>query len=441
MFYILETKEQLRKLLEHRHGGAYVEVIPGNYNYHPKLNSTLAVYIRPFEVGEGYILPISHPDGLGIEREIVRRVLHEFDHLYVWDKKEFLYHFVLPNLMDIQLITALEKYERIELPSPPKTFSFYYNKYSGHPEVNKMVPLTKLFERCENNFGRLRTLFDLPIDEAFNFYNNTATNIFYLLEQSGLKVTYQSFINLFKPNNPDYNVSENIAYTYYNLYNTTTRPTNAFNSVNFAAIPHKEEYRQSILPKNDKFVEFDFDGYHLRLLCNEIGYELTQESAHKQLARIYFGKEDITEEEYKQAKQMNFQAIYGNIPKEHKDLEIFQKVQKYIDYNWSEFNGIGYVRCPISGRKYTEDMKDMNPAKLMNYIMQNLETSNNILILKDVLKYLRGKKTTIALYTYDAILFDYGKKDGETILTELERIMSRDGKFPVHYKFSDNLVL
>jgi len=77
----------------------------------------------------------------------------------------------------------------------------------------------------------------------------------------------------------------------------------------------------------------------------------------------------------------------------------------------------------------------------MNYIMQNLETSNNILILKDVLKYLRDKHTEIALYTYDAILFDYDKKDGETLLTELERIMSRDGKFPVHYKFSDNLVL
>ena len=441
MFYIVETKEQLRELLELRKEAVYVEVIPGNYNFHPRLTNTLAIYIRPVEMGKGYILPISHPDGLGIEKDIVKKVLSKFTELYVWDKKEFLYHFVLPNLTDIQLMVALEKYERIELPSTPKTFNMYYGKYSGHPEVNKMIPLTKLFERCENNFNSVRGLLSLEKDESFSFYNNTVTKIFYLLEQSGLKVTYQSFVNLFKPNNPDYNVFENIAYTSYNLYNTTTRPTNAFNSINFAAIPHKDEYRQSILPKNDKFVEFDFDGYHLRLLCNEIDYKLTEESAHKQLARIYFDKEEITEEEYKQAKQMNFQAIYGNIPKEHKDLEIFQKVQKYIDYKWNEFNAIGFVRCPISGRKYTEDMKDMNPAKLMNYIMQNLETSNNILILRDVLKYLRDKKTTIALYTYDAILFDYDNKDGETLLTELERIMSRDGKFPVHYKFSDNLVL
>ena len=441
MFYILETKEQLRKLLKHRRGGAYAVLIPGNYFFHPNLNSTLAVYIRPLEMDEGYILPISHPDGLGLERDLVKKVLFEFDHVYVWDKKEWLYHFVLPNLMDLQLITALEKYERIELPGLPKTVTSYYGKYSGRPDINKMIPLTKLYERCENNFESIKGLLSLPVDQSFNFYNNTATNVFYLIEQSGLRVTYQSFVNLFKPTNPDYNVSENIAYTYYNLYNTTSRPTNAFNSVNFAAIPHKDEYRQSILPKNDKFVEFDFDGYHLRLLCNEIGYELTEESAHKQLARMYFGKDEITDEEYKQAKQMNFQAIYGNIPDQYKDLEIFQKVQEYIDYKWSEFKGIGYVRCPISKRKYTEDLKDMNPAKLMNYIMQNLETSNNILILKDVLKYLRGKKTKIALYTYDAILFDYDEEDGDSLLTELESIMSRDGKFPVHYKFSNNLVL
>ena len=290
MFYIVETKDQLRKLLELRKEAMYVEVIPGNYNYHPRLTNSLAIYLRPLEMGQGYILPISHPDGLGIERDIVEKVLSKFTELYVWDKKEFLYHFVLPNLTDIQLLVALEKYQRIELPNPPKTFSFYYNKYSGHPEVNKMIPLTKLYERCDNNFVSLRPFMDFDKDESFSFYNNTAAKVFFLLEQSGLKITYQSFINLFKPNNPDYNVSENITYTYYNLYNTTSRPTNAFNSVNYAAIPHKDEYRQAILPKNDKFVEFDFDGYHLRLLCNQIGYELTEESAHKQLARLYFGK-------------------------------------------------------------------------------------------------------------------------------------------------------
>ena len=58
---------------------------------------------------------------------------------------------------------------------------------------------------------------------------------------------------------------------------------------------------------------------------------LPAESAHKQLAKLYFGKDEITDEEYNKAKQINFQAIYGKIPEEHKDLEIFKEIQEYID--------------------------------------------------------------------------------------------------------------
>ena len=69
--------------------------------------------------------------------------------------------------------------------------------------------------------------------------------------------------------------------------------TNSFNSVNYAAIPHSEKHRKAFKPQNDFFVEFDFDGYHLRLLCEQIGYPLTNESAHKQLAKLYFNKDEI----------------------------------------------------------------------------------------------------------------------------------------------------
>ena len=62
-------------------------------------------------------------------------------------------------------------------------------------------------------------------------------------------------------------------------------------------------------------------------------------------------------------------------------------------------------------------------------------------ILKEVLKYLRDKKTKIALYTYDAILFDYAKEDGEHILNELALILSENKKYPVKIKTSENLVL
>lgn len=279
------------------------------------------------------------------------------------------------------------------------------------------------------------------IPNGFDFYNNTATSVFYLIEQSGIRVTYQAFIDLFVPNNPVYSMRDSIVYTSYNLNNITSRPTNAFNSINFAAIPKAPEFRKAIIPQNDYFVEMDFDGYHLRLLCEQIGYKLTDESAHVQLARLYFGKDEIAEEDYAKAKQINFHAIYGKIPPEYAFLEIFDKIQKYIDELWKHFNEHGYVQDPISGKRFTKQLPEMHPQKLMNYMMQSLETSRNITILKEILKYLQGKKTKIALYTYDAIVFDFSKDEGKQVLQQLEDIMNTGGNYPIKFKYSKNLVL
>jgi hypothetical protein len=83
----------------------------------------------------------------------------------------------------------------------------------------------------------------------------------------------------------------------------------------------------------------------------------------------------------------------------------------------------------------------MNPQKLMNYVMQSLETSRNILILKEVLRYLKNKKTKVVLYTYDALLFDYSKEDGKETLEELKEILETGKKYPVKFKFSKDLSL
>jgi hypothetical protein len=83
----------------------------------------------------------------------------------------------------------------------------------------------------------------------------------------------------------------------------------------------------------------------------------------------------------------------------------------------------------------------MNPQKLMNYLMQSLETSRNILILKDVLRYLQNKKTKVVLYTYDSLLFDFNKEDGKDTLKELQIILESEKKYPVKFKYSKDLCL
>jgi len=441
MFYIVEESYKLERLEKLMRLGCYVDIIPTHDLHHPKLTTTVAVYIRILKSQHGYIIPIDHEECINVDKQRIYDILSKCNKLYTLDKKKLLYHFNLQGAIDISLVYSMVKYERLDITKTNSTVNYFYNKFREFPHINKLIPISKHFEVCEKAYEAVSPVLDIEIPSGFDFYNNTATNVFFLLEQHGIGIDYDKFLENFTPRDPVYNIKNNKVLTFYNLYNATSRPTNAFNSVNFAAIPKSEQHRNCFHPTNDYFVEFDFDGYHLRLLCNQIGYELTPESAHKQLAKHYFGTEDITDEQYKEAKQINFQAIYGKIPEEHKNLEIFRLIQEYIDNMWSVYQETGTVCNPQSGKPFNTNLKETHPAKLMNYMMQSLETSNNILILKEVLRYLRGKKTKISLYTYDAILFDFSKEDGKETLFELQTILESNKQYPVKFKYNKNLVL
>jgi len=441
VFYISETDYQLERLKNLGRLGAFIHVISSNDNYHPKLADTLAVYIRPIDSKYGYIIPIDHEEGLNVKKERVYDLLQGFSTLYTIDKKELLYHFNIQESIDLSLLYSMVKFDRLEYSKENSTINYFYHKHRDFKDINKLIPISKLYESCEKLYDQIKNVIKYKIPSGFDFYNITGINVFYLIEQAGLGVFYEAYNELFKPRNPLYNTLNNTVLTYYNLYNITSRPTNSFNSVNYAAIPHSDKHRKAFKPINDYFVEFDFDGYHLRLLCNQIDYPLSEESAHKQLAKLYFNKEDITDEEYNKAKQINFQAIYGKIPEDHKDLEIFKEIQEYIDAMWNMFNDNGVVWNPQSSKPFTKKLKDMHPAKLMNYMMQSLETSRNILILKEVLRYLKNKKSKIVLYTYDSITFDFSKEDGKETLEDIKNILEEGKKYPIKFKYSNNLVL
>ena len=448
MFYIVESDEQLNYLCALGRNEAYVEIISGNDRYHSLLTGTVAAYVRPIGHREGYILPISHSEGLNVDKNRVAELLNCYDTLYTFNKKAFLYHFSHGNINDINLMYSMKEYESLQLPDPPHTIQWFYNRLSEKEDLNTIIPLPKLFEKCERNYRALEEYIQeykfMTEDPSWKFYNNLATGVFYLSEQSGIRVVYEQFVEKFTPANPNFSVANNIAYTNYNLYNPTSRPTSAFNAVNFAAIPKKEEYRKCFIPQGDKFIEFDFDGYHIRLIAEVVGYEFTSESVHTQLGRLYYDKsplESLREEEYKQSKQTTFQIMYGGVPDKYRHIEFFDKVASYINHLWKEFTVEGIVRAPISQKPFYSNLRDMNPQKLFNYVIQSLETSRNVLILKEVLSYLRDKKSKVTLYTYDAILFDFYLEDGKETLENLKKILETQGKYPVKYKHSNNLIL
>ena len=63
----------------------------------------------------------------------------------------------------------------------------------------------------------------------------------------------------------------------------------------------------------------------------------------------------------------------------------------------------------------------MNPQKLFNYILQNMETSLNIEILFRIFKLLKGRNTKLVLYTYDSFLFDVDKSE-EFLLDNIKEV-------------------
>lgn len=444
MFYIIETDKQIELLSKLIVPGCYVEVVPMHDHMHSKLTAPSLLYVNTLIKDQGFILPINHTDGLNVSYDRVNALLSKAEIVYTYNKKTLLYYFMHKNIIDINLMCCLEEYDTVELPKHPSVINWYYSNYPEVYNINTIIPLPKLYERCENNYLKLKPIIEqykhVIEDPCWSFYNNTATGVYYLLEQPGLKITYESFISLFTPNHPRYSILDNIVYNSYNGYNNTSRPTNSFNGINFAAIPKKETHRQAIIPKKDLFVEFDFDGYHVRLLAELVGYRFSQESVHTQLGRLYFDKEELTPEEYKESKQLTFQILYGGVPDKWRHIEFFDKVHELTQRWWKEFTDNGVVRAPISNKPFTTKLKEMNSNKLMNYILQSVETSRNITILKDLLSYLKDKLSQSVLYTYDAILIDFDKKDGKQVLEDIQKILSKGG-YPVKYKYGTSLVL
>jgi len=441
VFYIVEQDSKLDSLQRLSKLGLYVDVISSNDLYHPKLTSTIAVYIRPVNSKHGYIIPINHDEGLNVPKDRIYSILSSASKLYTVNKKNLLYHFNLQEAIDLSLLYSMVKYDRLEYSRENNTLNHFYNKFRDFPNINQLIPISKLYESCEKVYEQVKHVIEYEIPSGFDFYNKTATNVFFLLEQSGIGIHYEAFKKMFTPRNPLFNTVDNTVLTSYNLYNVTSRPTNAFNSVNFAAIPKSPEHRKCFRPTGDYFVELDFDGYHLRLLSEQIDYRLSSDSAHEQLAKIYFNKEEINEDEYKEAKQTNFHAIYGKIPEKWAFLEIFTKIDSYVRELWGRYENDGEILAPISGKVFGRGLKDMNPQKLMNYVMQSLETSRNILILKEALRFLKDKKTRLVLYTYDALLFDFHKEDGKETLEKLQKILEEGGKYPIKVKYAKDLLL
>jgi len=404
MYWLVESKDQWEQLCNSGFKEAFVEIIPNSNKVHPVENGVCAVYIRPLESTKGYIIPISHSETFNISIDNVERVLDKFERVYTKDKKEFLHYFVLKGLFDITLNSPpyIQEYTQAH--------SFFYQKYPNKKDINRIIPIVKHYEYCEKTFEDLKPRINEPINE---FYNNRATVVFNAIERSGLRVDTEEFESRFHLLDSEY------TYTQFNFKTLTGRPANRFNGVNYAAINKDNGDRKCFIPRNDYLLELDISAYHPTLLANLVDYDFGGRDIHQAFAEMY-------EVDYQKAKELTFKQLYGGVFEQYKDLEFFKKVQVYTDDLWANYQEHGWIESPISGHTFMEDnLEDMKPQKLLNYVLQNLETATNVCILWEMLKLLRGKNTKLVLYTYDSFLLDLDEGEKEVIKEILKIFKSK----------------
>lgn len=426
MYFIIEDLDQFKKLDVSE--DCFIQLIPGNDRFHPKLTYPSLLYYRNED--KGYIFPFKHSESFSLNFEVVHSFLKCHKKVYLLDKKFHSYFLDLPNAIDLHFVNLDQTNEFNQFDCDTNVHHDFYSRYGRLPTTNEILPISKHYERCECLYDSIKGYFDLETDtetqEAF-------ISAYKSVEENPIKVDTQCLLDKYQIHDQSYSIKADRMYSCYNLYNLTGRPTNSFNGINFLAIPKENDFRSCFLPSNDFLVEFDFDAYHLRLIARLINFECPKESFHEYLGKQYFNKEELTEEEYKESKTITFKQLYGGVDKKYKHVPFFKQMEDYVEEIWKAYKSQKGYKLP-TGRVIRPEAT-MTKYKLFNYVVQNMETIENIYKINEIQSYLKvvGAKTKLILITYDSFLFDFHKRDGKKTLQDIKNILEL-GQMKVKHK-------
>ena len=428
-FWIVENEEQLKKLSYNK--SCYVNIIPLNHNYHPLLTSISLIYYRNQEEDKGFIFPINHNDGISIELDLIKSFLLKHPQIYCLNKKTLLHQlgkeFNLKKIIDINLLHLENTIYKLEIPNYKQSVANYIeSSFKSHINLNSFIPITKHYEEQESIYYYIQDYIGNQLNNPF--YNEEYSWVMYCIEKQGISLNFNVFNQHFTLPYKKFSIKDNKIYSNYNLYNFTTRPSNSFNGVNFAALNKSDSTREFIVPSESWLFEYDFRAYHLYLSAKLIEYKLPEGDIHTELGKFYFDKDNLTEEEYKKSKQLSFKMMNGGVFPQYKHVPFWKQLEEYIAKLWIEIEDSGFIQL-VGGRKIKlQEIPNPTPQKVYNYIIQSAETYYNVKTLSSLLKYLENKKgTRIIMYSYDAMLIDFKEEDGKQILKDIKDIIEEQG--------------
>ena len=404
---IIEKDNQLDDfLLENQNEDCFIIPILSDVNRHPLENTLCAVYVKIVDGDEG-LLCFNHGETLKLSLEKLL-TLDKLGRKFVRDKKQLNHIVKLEDVVDVNLQYYMSKNEPLDWDElSTNTHDYFYRVMWKMKNTNRIIPILKHLELCREQVKVLERYFDLPIHEE---YNDEIIDSLSFVESSGLRK------------------DDEMVYSEYNLFTSTGRPSNRFGGINFAALNKKDESRK---PYTSRFqdgilVEFDYDAYHLRLIGHILDYQFPKGSVHEHMSEFY-GDVD-----YETSKSTSFQYLYGRIPQQVIDTNpFFSRVDKYIGKIWGKFKTQQFIESDIYNKRiYRKNLSAMNRNKLFNYMIQLLETENNMKVMSELIPFLKDKQSKLILYSYDSFLFDFKLTDGLDFLKGVKEILEQNGVFP-----------
>ena len=209
----------------------------------------------------------------------------------------------------------------------------------------------------------------------------------------------------------------------YNLFGTKTGRL-SIREGSFPILNVKTKNKKVLIPKNDWFVELDYNGAEIRTLLSMSGLKQPQEDIHSWNIENIFSRVKTREG----AKKKFFAWLYNP---ENKDPEI----EKYYNREkvLEKYYRNGVVTTPF-GRKIEADS-----FHSLNYLLQSSSSDNCITQISKIHKFLKNKKSNVAFVVHDSVVIDLAESE-YMILDQIREIFqdTRLGKFPVNVKIGRN---
>ena len=403
---IIENPTEFESFLEeYKESDCIVIPILSDINLHPLENTLCAIYVKLID-GDEYILPFNHGESMNLDLSLFDEL--NSDHKkYVYDRKQLNHIVKWDNVIDINLQYYMEYNKPLSTEDiSTNSHDYFSRKYYKTKNINRVIPLLKHLELCTKLSNEYQKYIELKVHQEYN--DEIIDNLTYI-ESSGLRH------------------NDKIVYSEYNLYTSTGRPSNRYGGVNFAALNKSDESRKPFKSRFDKgmLVEFDYDAYHLRLIGEVVDYKFPEGSVHEHMSKFYGC-------DYQESKNLSFRYLYGHIPIEVVQMNpFFGAVHDYINKIWSEYKQRDFITSNIYSKKiFRKNLSDMNRNKLFNYMIQLMETENNMKMLSNLIPFLESYKSKLILYSYDSFLFDFNLDDGVDFLKKIKKIIESNGLFP-----------